>query len=228
VRGVRSLVRLRIELDDRPGSLAGVAAAIAARDGNITAIDVLEADGDRVVDEITVDVPDGLDMAQLRSEIAGVRDARVVSHQRAELVDPIVRVLRRLTAAVEHLPRGPADELSQGIADLCATPAVAVLDKDIAAQYHVGRHALEDPGRAVMAGGTEELSFGEAVTGEVTVVAVATTISGAPVVAVAARPAAQGFAPTECHRIEALVLLHERLGAVIDSANQEAGRPGVR
>jgi hypothetical protein len=225
---VRSLVRLRIELDDRPGSLAGVAAAIAARDGNITAIDVLEADGGRVVDEITVDVPDDLDMARLRSEIAGVRDARVVSQQRTELVDPIVRVLRRLSGAVARLPQGAAEELSQGIADLCATPAVVVLDQGVAAGYDVGRHALEDPGRAVMAGGTGELpSFGEAVTGEVSVVAVATTISGAPVVAIAARPAAQGFTPTECHRIEALVLFHERLLAVVDSAHAEAGRPGV-
>lgn len=225
---MRSLVRLRIELDDRPGSLAGVAAAIAARDGNITAIDVLESDGGRVLDEITVDVPEGLDMAQLRSEIAGVRDARVVSHQRTELVDPIVRVLRRLTAAIEHLPRDPADELAQAIADLCATPAVAILGKDVAVQYDVGRHALDDPGRAVMAAGTEELPLGEAVTGEVAVVAVATTISGAPVVAVAARPAAQGFTATECHRVEALVLLHERLGAVVHSTTEQAGRPQVR
>jgi len=226
---MRSLVRLRVELDDRPGSLAGVAAAIAARDGNITAIDVLEAEAGRVVDEITVDVPEDLDMALLRSEIAGVRDARVLSHQRTGLVDPIVRVLRRLTSALERLPRGAADGLCQGIADLCETPAVVVLDKGVAAGYEVGRHALEDPGRAVMARTAEELpSFGEAMTGEVTVVAVATTISGAPVVAMVARPVAQGFAPTECHRIEALVVLHERLVAVVDSAHEEAGRPGVR
>jgi hypothetical protein len=226
---VRWLVRLRIELDDRPGSLAGVAGAIAARDGNITAIDVLEADAGRVVDEITVDVPDDLDMASLRSEIAGVRDARVVSHQRTELVDPIVRMLRRLTAAVERLPHGPAEELSQGIADLCETPAVVVLDNGVAAGYKVGRLALDDPGRAVMARTAEELpSFGETMAGEVTVVAVATTISGAPVVAMVARPVAQGFTPTECHRIEALVVLHERLVAVVDSAHEEAGRPGVR
>jgi hypothetical protein len=226
---VRSLVRLRIELDDRPGSLAGVASAIAARDGNITAIDVLEAENGRVVDEFTVDVPDDLDMARLRSEIAGIRDARVLSHQRTELVDPIVRLLRRLTGSLDRLPRGAADELCQGIADLCETPAVVVLDKDAAAGYDVGRHAIDDPGRAVMAGTAERLpSFGEAMAGELAVVAVAMTISGAPVVTMAARPLAQGFTPTECHRIEAMVVLHERLFAVVDSAHAEAGGPGVR
>ena len=225
---VRSLVRLRIELDDRPGSLAGVAAAIAARDGNITAIDVLEADAGRVVDEITVDVPDDLDMALLRSEIAGVRDARVHSHRRTELVDPIVRVLRRLAATLERSPRDPAEELCQGIADLCATPAVAVLDKGPAAEFEVARHALEDPGVAVIASSAEKVpSFGEAMTGDVTVVAVATTVSGAPAVIMAARPASLGFTPTECHRIESLVVVHERLMAVVDSAHEEARRPRV-
>jgi 23S rRNA U2552 (ribose-2'-O)-methylase RlmE/FtsJ len=226
---MRSLVRLRVELDDQPGALAGVAAAIAARDGNITAIDVLEAEGGRVVDEFTVDVPDDLDMTRLRLEIAGARDARVLSLQRTGLVDPIVRVLRHLTAALDRLPRGAADELCQGIADLCGTPAVLVLDAGSAAAYDVGRHALEDPGRAVMAHAAEELpSFGEAMTGDLAVVAVATTISGAPVVVLAARPLAQGFTSTECHRIEALAVLHERLVAVVDSAHAEAGGPGVR
>jgi hypothetical protein len=226
---MRSLVRLRVELDDRPGSLAGVAAAIAARDGNITAIDVLEAGAGRVVDEITVDVPDDLDMTLLRSEIAGVRDACVLSHQRTELVDPIVRALRRLSDALDRLPAGAADELCQAVADLCETPAVAVLDEGDAAAYAVGRHALADPGHAVMSGAADELpSFGEAMAGEVTVVAVATAISGTPLVVIAARPVALGFTPTECHRIEALVVLHARLAAVVDSVHAEAGRPGVR
>jgi hypothetical protein len=225
---VRSLVRLRIELDDRPGALAGIAAAIAGHDGNITAIDMLEADGGRVIDEITIDVPGDLDLARLRSEIAGVSNSRVLSHQRAEVVDPIVRVLRRLATALDRLPDGQGEELAQGVADLCATPSVAVLDAEAAGDHDVGRHALGEPGRAVLAHVPELPLFGEALTGEATVVAVATSVCGAPVVVRAARPAAQGFTPTECHRIEALVMLHERLSGVVDSAHEEARRPGVR
>ncbi len=225
---MRSLVRLRIELDNRPGALAGVAAAIAGRDGNITAIDVLEADGGRVVDEITVDVPDDLDLALLRSEIAGVRDSRVLSHQRAEPIDPIVRVLHRLTAALERLPEGPAEELCRGLSGLCTTPNVIVLDAVAAAEVDVARHALGEPGRAVLTHAVDPQLFGEAMTGDATVAAVATAIGGAPVVALVARPTARGFTPTECHRIEALVMVYERLIGVLDSVHEAARRPGVR
>ena len=226
---MRSLVRLRVELDDRPGSLAAVAAAIARRDGNITAIDVLEADGGRVVDEITIDTPADLDMDLLRGEIAGVRDARVLSQQRAELRDPITRLLRRVTLAIDHLPGAARDELRRAVADLCDTPAVAVLDAADAEANGVGHQALLDPGRATLARSGDDLAFlGEAMTGDASVVAIATSVSGCPVVVVAGRPAAQGFTPTECERIEALVALHARLLAVVDFAHEEARGPGVR
>jgi hypothetical protein len=205
-------VRLRVELDDRPGALAAVAAAIAARDGNITAIDVLEAEDGRVVDEITVDAPADLDMALLRVEIAGLQDARVLSHQRAELRDPIVRVLRGLAAAAEHQTEGGREELRRAVADLCATPAVAVVDAGNAGGHDLGRQALADPGRAAIGRGPDDLPFlGEVITGDASVVAVATTLSSGPVVVVVARPLAQGFTPTECERIEALVDVYSRL-----------------
>ena len=89
------VVRLRIELADRPGSLADVAAVIGGHGGNITSIDAFDAAGGRAIDEITVEVPDDLDLGALRGQIAAAADARVLSHQRAGVVDPIVRVLRR-------------------------------------------------------------------------------------------------------------------------------------
>ena len=215
-----STVRLRVELADRPGSLADVAAVIAARSGNITAIDVLEGEGGRVVDEITVEVPEGIDFGVLRAEIARAGDARVVSHQRAEVVDPIVRVLRRIADALDRIPADPAEALRQGLADLCATPAAWVLDAGRAAAFSVGRHALEHPGTAVVARTTEKLpSLGETLTGEASVVAVGTVAGGDPAVAMVARPVTQGFTPTECHRIEALVALHARF------ENVATGRP---
>ena len=226
---MRSLVRLRVELDDRPGSLARVAAAIAARDGNITAIDVLESEAGRVVDEITVDAPSDLDMALLRAEIGGMRDARVLSHQRAEVVDPIVRVVRRLARAIDRLPAGASEELCQGIADLCATPAVIALDDAAAGDHAIGRRALAEPGRAVVARTVSDVPpFGEAITGEVSVVAVATSVAGATRVVMVGRPVAQAFTPTECDRVESLVALYARLTAVVDCGDEKAGRPGVR
>ena len=205
-------MRLRVELDDRPGALAAVAAAIAARDANITAVDVLEAEGGRVVDEITVEAPADVDIGLLRSEIAGLQDARVLSHQRAELRDPIVRVLRGLAGAAEPQSDGGRNELRRAVSDLCATPAIAVLPAGEAAGHHLGRQALADPGRAAIGRGSDDLTFlGEVITGDASVVAVSTTISSGPVVVVVARPVAQGFTPTECERIEALVDVYSRL-----------------
>jgi hypothetical protein len=216
---VSSIVRLRVELADRPGSLADVAAVIAERSGNITAIDVLEGIGGRVIDEITIEIPDGLDLGLLRSEIAGAADARVLSHQRAEVVDPIVRVLRRVGEAFDRAPNDPAEALRHGLADMCATPAAWVLDAIKAATYGVGRDALHDPGRAVVARTAEKLpSLGETVTGEASVVAVGTTVAGAPAVAMVARSVTQGFTPTECHRVEALVALHLRFESLLGAA----------
>ena len=96
------VVRLRIELADRPGSLADVAAVIGAQGGNILSIDAFDAADGRAVDEITVEVPDDLDLAVLRSQIAAATDAQVLSHQRARVVDPIVRVLRRAAEALDR------------------------------------------------------------------------------------------------------------------------------
>jgi ACT domain len=212
---VSSTVRLRVELADRPGSLADLAMVIAGRRGNITAIDVLEGEGGLVIDEITVEVPDDLDLSLLRSEIVSLAKARVLSHQRAVVVDPIVRVLRRMGEAVERVPADPAEALRLGLADLCATPAVWVFDGEAASAYAMGRHALEQPGTAILSRTTEKLpSLGETVSGEASVVAVGTLASGRPCVAMVARSVTQGFTPTECQRIEALVALHARLEAV--------------
>ncbi|MCU1373449.1 MAG: hypothetical protein JWO68_735, partial [Actinomycetia bacterium] len=48
--------RLRIELPDRPGALAGVTSEIATFDANILSIDVHEVDGNTAIDEIVVEV----------------------------------------------------------------------------------------------------------------------------------------------------------------------------
>ena len=136
------VVRLRIELADRPGSLADVAAVIGAQGGNILSIDAFDAPDGRAVDEITVEVPDDLDLAVLRSQIAAAADAHVLSHQRALVVDPIVRVLRRAAEAVDRAGDDQADGLRDAVADLCATPAAWILDRDEAAAYEAGREAL--------------------------------------------------------------------------------------
>src|SRR4051812_24757770 len=82
--------RLRIELPDRPGALAGVTRALADSDANIVSIDVHEVDGDTAVDEIVVDV--SLDWAprNLAAGLAASGAGTLLSSRRVTTVeDPL-------------------------------------------------------------------------------------------------------------------------------------------
>jgi acetolactate synthase regulatory subunit len=213
---VNLVVRLRIELADRPGSLADVAAVIGAHGGNIVSIDAFDAADGRAIDEITVEVPDELDLAVLRSQIAAATDAHVLSHQRARVVDPIVRVLRRAAEALDRAGDNRAEGLREAVADLCGTPAAWILDPEDVAAYEAGREALAHPGRAVIGQTAAKLPpLGETVTGEASIVAVAVTVGERPAAVLVARSKAQGFTPTEAERVEALVALYARLTGLV-------------
>ena len=78
---------MRVWLADRPGALGAIASRIGAVGGDVTGIDILERGEDRVIDELTVDLPsdeliplmlakvgelDGVDVEDVRSVIAGL------------------------------------------------------------------------------------------------------------------------------------------------------------
>ena len=75
--------RLRIELPDRPGALAGVTSEIAGSDANIVSIDVHEVDGSTAIDEIVVEVtdswaPGALAASMARSGVGNLLSSRQV------------------------------------------------------------------------------------------------------------------------------------------------------
>jgi len=68
-------VVIRLWLADRPGSLGQIATRIGELGGDLLGIDILERDGARAVDELTVEVPDGYepeDLAKALSQLPGV------------------------------------------------------------------------------------------------------------------------------------------------------------
>lgn len=68
-------VVVRLWLADRPGSLGQIATRIGELGGDLVGIDILERDGARAVDELTVELPDGSepeDLAQALSRLPGV------------------------------------------------------------------------------------------------------------------------------------------------------------
>jgi len=68
-------VVVRVWLEDRPGSLGQLASKIGEVGGDLIGIDILERDGARAVDELTVELPAGCnpeDLAKAISQLPGV------------------------------------------------------------------------------------------------------------------------------------------------------------
>ena len=126
----RTLV-VRVWLPDRPGALGQVASRIGAVHGDVTAIDILDRGGGRVIDELVVALPEAVSVELLAKEIDAV-DGVSVEHIRVvtgERPDSATSVLQ-LAADVAEAP--PGDRLGVLIAGLLLSAdadwAVAVSD----------------------------------------------------------------------------------------------------
>lgn len=121
--GARTLV-VRVWLPDRPGALGQVASRIGALHGDVTAIDILERGGGRVIDELAVSLPDSASEELLAREMSAV-DGVAVEHIRPvvhERPDSATAVLT-LAARIADAPAG------ERLRTLCAGLVVA-LDAD--------------------------------------------------------------------------------------------------
>ena len=103
------LLRIRTEIEDRPGRLASLTAALARRGANILGLSV-QLDSGGVVDEFVVDVPPGGPDARALAEAlgaAGGTRTAVLPARPHELVDEPTRVLvlaSRLRAEPHAVP----------------------------------------------------------------------------------------------------------------------------
>ncbi len=71
------LLRIRLRLPDRPGSLGTVARTLGAAGADIVQVVVLERSAGRAVDDVTVTWPDGLSLDVLCDAVASVRGVDV-------------------------------------------------------------------------------------------------------------------------------------------------------
>ncbi|MEU7000732.1 GNAT family N-acetyltransferase [Nonomuraea sp. NPDC046570] len=107
------LLRIRTTVDERPGRLASLAAALAERGGNILGLSV-HPDLDGTVDEFVADIPAGAESVRQALESAGGRRVLVVPATAHELTDEPTRALllaSRLRSAPWRLPELLADLL---------------------------------------------------------------------------------------------------------------------
>ncbi|ADG88698.1 hypothetical protein TBS_09970 [Thermobispora bispora] len=105
--------RIRTTVDERPGRLASIAAALAEKGGNILGLSV-QSDADGTVDEFLADVPASPEAIRAALEAAGGRGVRIVPATARELTDEPTRALllaARLTAAPWRLPEVLAELL---------------------------------------------------------------------------------------------------------------------
>jgi GNAT superfamily N-acetyltransferase len=95
--------RLRVELTDRPGTLARLTASLAARDCNILALTVFPVPGG-VIDDLVISTPDTLRPADLITLVRGVggRCAGITRADPHDLIDGPASALRLATALVDR------------------------------------------------------------------------------------------------------------------------------
>jgi hypothetical protein len=136
--------RLRIELPDRPGALAGVTRAIADSDANIVSVDVHEVDGETAVDEIVVDV--ALDWAprSLAAALAASGMGSLLSSRRVSTVeDPLVSVLRSLAKMLANEPGAFEAETRRALLAVAHGSSARILDVAEAEREVEARATLE-------------------------------------------------------------------------------------
>jgi malate dehydrogenase (oxaloacetate-decarboxylating) len=152
VPNVSYSVRIRVEVDHKPGSLGRVATAIGEAGGNIAALDIVEVTGDRMVRDITV----------LAADVTHVQDIR----DALELLEGVVVVdvsdrvfLMHEGGKIEvrsKIPLQNRDDLS-----MAYTPGVARVCLDIAERPEdVHKYTIKKNTVAIVTDGTAVLGLG--------------------------------------------------------------------
>ena len=210
------LVRLRIALADRPGSLANVASLIAEHGGNIISVDVHRAGVVSAVDDVVVELNDEGDLVGLRHALTASGAATLLSHQAAHAADPIVDALRRAAEMVGSRAGDPESELVASVSALCSSPVAWIASGADAKALEAGRFAIERNGAIALR--TSELpeDMAERLPGEVWLLAVPDPelMNGGRVVFVA-RSLSNEFTATEIARIEAVMALHDQVERLV-------------
>lgn len=201
-----TILRVRVEVADRAGQLARLAAAVADLGGNIVGLDVHLGDGARVADELVVEFAH----AQSATELATTgseRDGVVLDVEPIDehgLVDPVVHAL---VAACRLLPPDPGGgALAAATRALLRADGVCLLPARGAPPSAALSRALRQRAPVV----ATEWLLSEPVTGEAPPSVLVVPDGGRLLVATRARPA---FSTSEVARAVALLRLDRRLRA---------------
>ena len=145
-------VRIRVEVDHKPGSLGRVATAIGDAGGNISALDIVEVIGDRIIRDATVFAVDDTHVQRIRDALDQVEG--VVVHG---VWDRVFSMHEGGKIEVRsRIPLQTRDDLS-----MAYTPGVARVCNDIAANpAHVHQFTVKKNTVAIVTDGTAVLGLG--------------------------------------------------------------------
>jgi len=207
--------RLRVELPDRPGALARLAALLAAHGADVESVDIHEVDAGTAVDEIVVAVAEGWDPSGFAAAIEADGSGRLLAAAASGPGgDRVVAALHWSRHLVETGVQHSELELASTIAQLCAASTAWVGGVGEAELDHTGAEALE-LGHSVVAH-LDELPL--RLSGETMSSGWVLAVVDDPVqprrVALVGRATGLPFTRTEIARIEALLGLAYELSIV--------------
>ncbi|MBA3654196.1 MAG: ACT domain-containing protein [Actinobacteria bacterium] len=206
------LYRLRVELPDRPGALAHVAALIADSGASVISLDIHELAGPTAIDEIVVDAPDAWVPAELASALAAAEAATLLSSAAARDVrDPVVDALEWAIAIASADPADSDAALGEAVLEVTSALAAWVTDVRSALGIDAGRLALERRGPVVLQTREVPSSVADHLPDAVWLLAVPDGRLDTELVAFAIRPLALHFTVSEIARVEQLVRLRRLL-----------------
>lgn len=124
---------LRLWLADRPGALGAVASRIGSVGGDLVGIDILERDEGRVIDELTIDLPNEALIPLMIAKIAEL-DAVDVEDVRSAVAGLAHPLVDSLEVAADLLREGTVDgvfaALVSGVGTAFAADWAAVVDPE--------------------------------------------------------------------------------------------------
>lgn len=199
-------VRARIEFHDAPGGLAAVAAVLARVGANVLSVDVHPIRDGRVCDELVLDLPDEVRHVDIAGSLTKTGAGSLVGFWPGDrAVDPYLLALRTAGGIVGVGGSAAEEQLTQGLARICATSAVWVLDAKSAGATEPGRTAVAQ-GRAVVVRTFDvPARLAPGPTPEWWLLAVPDAHSAPRRVGFVARPVGHRFTPKEITRVEALL-----------------------
>lgn len=201
-----TMLRVRIEVADIPGALAGVTSALASLAVDVSAIDVLEVDGRSVVDELLLRLPAGVQVQEVR-DVLRLAGADVLSLAvDPGRSDPVVGALELVRGVLDN--PGDADAPGRALAKAAYGDVGAVFDVGVVARFPLARRALDGGVPASAPAGPDASPL--AVPGG-WVLWVAPQVADPQSVAVVGRRLNVRFSATEAARLRALATLLECL-----------------